>query len=169
LTTTAFTQNSQNRVVIGPNYEKGLKSTRLLKYDTPAGWSTDKNAVKELGLYDVLVPNGETIKTTPVAITVAFQKKDANDSGLNNLENFYRTELAITLSRYPNAQFARWQPTLLNPDKIPFMSIEIVAPNLYRVLFIDSGDGYYSISLSAPNDEILNAKEFDDFFNSIRS
>jgi hypothetical protein len=40
-----------------------------------------------------------------------------------SLKGFFKEDLQETLAQFPDAQFARWQPPRLNPDKLHFMSI----------------------------------------------
>lgn len=169
--TIAVSADENEVVVFGPGFQKAQQSSRALKYTPPQSWISDTNFVKKLGLYDILVTKGKTIETSAVAITIAFQKKNKDIPALSNLESFFKADMANLLSRFPDAQFARWQPSKLDPEKIPFMSIEIFGegqqPSPHRVLFIDTGDGYYSITATAAKRDILDAKEFVDFFNSI--
>ena len=73
----------------------------------------------------VLVPSGMTLENADKVITIAFQKKDSTKPALANLKDFLRADLQDTLAQFPDAQFARWQPSKLDPDKLTFMSMEM--------------------------------------------
>ncbi len=165
-------QQSNNKVIMGEGFEKDQKSQKVLNFTAPSGWSDDAEAARKLGLYRVLVPQGSTLQNANKAITVAFQRKDVTQAGLENLENFARVDLQQMITQFPNAQFARWQPSKLDPDKIRFWSIEIFGkkkdqPSPQRVVIIDSGDGYFSLTLTASIRSELQGHVYDDFFNSI--
>jgi hypothetical protein len=162
----------KNNVIMGPGYEKNQKSERALTFVTPIGWSEDRDAAKKLGLYDVLVPNGTKLENANKVITIAFQKKDPAKPGLDTLENFFRGDLQDTLSKFPDAQFTKWQPSKLNPDKMKFFSLEMYGkrkdqPSPQRFLILDAGDGYFSVGLTAETRNELQLPTYEDFFNSL--
>ena len=162
----------QNKVIAGPGYEKGQKSQKKLLFVMPTGWVRDDKAAEKLGLDSVLVPHGMTVENADKVITVAFQMKDLNKSGLENLENFFKVDLQNTLAEFPDAQFARWQPSKLDPDKIEFMSIEMFGkkkdkPSPQHFLILDSGDGFFSVGLTVEKRPELQLPIYEDFFNSI--
>jgi hypothetical protein len=79
------------------------------------GWTEDKTAETKLSLYRVLVPSGTKMENADRIITIAFQKKDSSKPELDTLKNFFKVDLQDTLSQFPDAQFARWQPSKLDP------------------------------------------------------
>jgi hypothetical protein len=164
--------DDKNNVIMGPGYEKNQKSEKALVFVTPVGWSEDREAAKKLGLYDVLVPNGTKLDNANKVITIAFQRKDSAKPGLDTLEHFFRGDLQDTLSKYPDAQFSKWQPSRLNPDKIKFFSLEMYGkrkdqPSPQRFLILDAGDGYYSVGLTAETRSEIQLPAYEDFFNSL--
>ena len=105
-------------------------------------------------------------------ITIAFQKKDATKSGLETLKNFVKVDLENTLSEFPDTQFAKWQPSKLDPDKLNFWSMEEYGrkknmPSPHRVLILDSGDGYFSFSVTVETRDDLRLPVYEEFFNSL--
>jgi hypothetical protein len=162
----------ENTVTMGPGYEKGQQSQKTLSFVIPQGWVKDEKAAKKLGLQSVLVPSGMTLENADRVITIAFQKKDANKPGLENLKNFVRVDLQDTLAQFPDAQFAKWQPSKLDPDKLNFWSIEMYGkkknkPSPQRFVVLDAGAGYFSISLTAGARNDLQLPVYEDFFNSL--
>jgi hypothetical protein len=162
----------ENKVYSGPGYEKGQHSERSLSFAIPKGWVNDERAAKKLGLHSVLVPSGATLESANRVITIAFQKKDANKSGLENLKNFVKVDVESTLSEFPDTQFAKWQPSKLDPDKLNFWSMEEYGkkknmPSPHRVVILDSGDGYFSISVTAETRDDLRLPVYEEFFNTL--
>lgn len=163
----------ENRITMGPGFEKGQRSEKELAFDVPKGWTSDPDAAREAGLYAVFVPAGKTLKTTDKAITVAFQKKDSSKPDMADLEGFFRADMAATLAAFPETEGTKWQPAGLDPDKFKFMSVELFGraknkPSPHRVLILDAGDGFYSIVLTTASRKDLDRPEFEKFFNSIR-
>lgn len=162
----------ENNVIMGPGYKKDQQSQKTLTFAIPKGWVKDEKGAKKLGLYCILVPDGTMLESADRAITIAFQKKDVKTPGLENLKSFARTDLQDTLAQFPNAQFERWQPSKLNPNKIDFFSLEMYGkeknkPSPQRFLILDSGDGYFSISLTVGTRNELQLPIYDEFFNSL--
>lgn len=162
----------ENSVIMGPGYEKDQQSEKTLSFVMPQGWVKDEKAAKKLGLHDVLVPAGMTLASADRVITIAFQKKDANKPELENLKSFVRADLQDTLTQFPDAQFAKWQPSKLDPDKLNFWSIEMWGkkkgkPSPQRFIILDAGDGYFSISLTAATRNDLQLPMYAEFFNSL--
>ncbi len=161
-----------NTIMMGPNFQKNQTSARKLIYHIPDSWYLDKETSRNAGLHAVLLPIGKTLANTKQAITIAFQRKDANTPRLKTLEEFFRVDINNTLNQFPDMQAVRWQPPNLNPDNIPFMSIELFGiekgkPSPARVLFIDAQDGYFSITLTVEDREDLNKDICNTFFNGI--
>jgi hypothetical protein len=116
-------------------------------------------------MYSVLVPKGDRV------IAIAFQKK-AYKPGMENLKAFFKEDLQETLAQFPDAQFVRWQPRKLDPDKIDFVSLEMYGkeknkPSPQRFLILDSGDGYYSVSVTVSARNDLQLPLYEDFFDSL--
>jgi hypothetical protein len=165
--------SQENSVTTGPGYEKGQQSQKTLSFGMPQGWVKDEKAAKKLGLHSALVPSGMTLENADRVITIAFQKKDANKPGLENLKTFVKVDLQDTLAQFPDAQFVKWQPSKLDPDKLDYWSIELYGkqknkPSPQRLVVLDAGDGYFSISLTAGTRNDLQLAMYDEFFNSLR-
>lgn len=165
--------HSRNTILVGENFQKGQRSSKVLQYAPIAGWGRDEAAEKKLGLYAVLVPMGQSIDNAKSVITIAFQAKNANTEGLRNLTEFFKVDMMNMMQQFPDSQYVRWQPAGINPDVIPFMSIEVYGkeidkPSPHRVVYVDSGDGFYSVTLTTEEREWLNRAEFLGFFDSLR-
>lgn len=166
------TSAAQNHVTSGPGYEKGQQSRNKLLFGMLQGWTDDKNATTRLGLYRVLVPVGAKLENADKVITIAFQKKDTSKPGLDTLENFFRVDIQDILAQFPDAQFAKWQPSKLNPAKVSFMSLEMYGkkknmPFPQHFIIVEAPDGYFSVSLTVRNRDDLKLPLYDDFFNSL--
>jgi hypothetical protein len=160
----------ENKVYTGPAYEKGQHSEQSLAL--PKGWVNDGKAANKLGLHSVLVPSGATLESANRVITIAFQKKDTTKPGLETLKNFVKVDLESTLSEFPDTQFAKWQPSKLDPNKLNFWSMEEYGkkkdmPSPHRVVILDSGDGYFSISVTVETRDDLRLPVYEEFFNSL--
>ncbi len=168
-----FAVAEDNQVVMGDGYQKNQVSSNPIQYTIPEGWHSDEAASKKYGLWDVLVQDGCTIETAKRVITIAFQLKDADNAGLATLENFFKVDMMNTLGRYPDAQLTRWQPERLNPEEISFMSVMIFSENKdsdlnpHRCVFIDSGDGYFSVTATDQTVADLENPAFQALFNSL--
>lgn len=169
----SFTAAAQgNSVVLRPDYKKGQQSDKKLSFVIPHDWVKDEKAAKRFGLHSVLVPAGMTFENADKLITIAFQKKDPNKPGLENLQDFVRTDRQDTLSRFPDAQFAKWQPAKLDPGVLHFVSFEMYGkeknkPSPQRFVVLDSGDGFFSIALTTRTRNDLQNPIYEKFFNSL--
>jgi len=169
----SFTAAAQgNSVILRPDYKKGQQSHKKLSYAIPQGWVKDEKAAKKFGLHSVLVPAGMKFENADKVITIAFQKKDPNKPGLENLEDFVRADRQYTLSRFPDAQFEKWQPAKLDPDKLHFVSFEMYGkeknkPSPQRFVVLDTGDGYFSIALTTRTRNDLQNPMYEEFFNTL--
>jgi len=164
-------EGKENNVITGPNFQKGQQSQRELTFVIPLNWVKDEKGAKKIGMYSVLVPKGMRIENADRVIAIAFQKK-AYKPGMENLKAFFKEDLQETLAQFPDAQFVRWQPRKLDPDKIDFVSLEMYGkeknkPSPQRFLILDSGDGYYSVSVTVSARNDLQLPLYEDFFDSL--
>jgi hypothetical protein len=149
-----------------------VEASISLRFAPPKGWIRDPAAEKKLGLYRGYIPAGSTFENAESAITVSFDKKDEKTAGLDTLKNYFADDMRQTLQQVPDAQFARWQPSKLDPAVVPYMSIEIYGkernqPAPQHLVIVDAGDGFYSVTVTAQTREMLKADKFDTFFNSL--
>jgi len=163
---------AQNNVMFGPGYGKGQQSQDKLSFTMPQGWVEDKDAEIKLGLYRVLVTSGAKVDNANKVITIAFQKKDSSKPGLDTLKAFFKADLQDTVAQFPDAQFARWQPSKLDASKVNFMGLEMYGkkknePSPQHFIVVEVSDGFFSISLTVANRDDLKLPIYDDFFNSI--
>jgi hypothetical protein len=160
---------AESTVVVGPGYERDQKPERAIRYRAPKGWIEDVAAAREHGIHAVLVPAGKTLRSTDAAISVAYQRKNADKPGLRTLEAFFRVDAQNMLAQFPGIEFGRWQPRGLDPASVPFMSLEMwgkgVSPQ--RIVYLDAGDGYYSVTLTVETRDALSAPSFERFFESL--
>jgi hypothetical protein len=144
-----------------------------LAYDVPPGWAMDAPGARKAGVELMFLPRGKTPDDTDRAIAIAYQAKNPKVPDLADLETFVRADMAVTRQSFPDMLLERWQPKAIDPQKIRFLSVEIYGsrpnqPPPHRVLILDAGDGFYSITFTAENRTILHAAEVDAFFDSLR-
>ena len=147
--------------------------SKSLAYRIPEGWVADKAGAREVGANFMFMPKGMTREKTERAITIAYQKKDAEQESIADLETYFRYEMELTLERFPNMQAARWQPKGLDPESVRYMSIELFGkemnqPPPHRLVIIDSGDGFYSITFTDVLLPRLSDPLVEEFFSSLR-
>jgi hypothetical protein len=160
----------ENVIISGQKLRQ--ESNFILLYEMPSGWLDDEEAEEQLCLHDLLVPEGYTMKNTDRLISVAFQKKDPDVSYLTDLESFFRNDMAVLLTLFPDLKAERWQPDKLNPYEINFLSLEVysednISPSPTRYLYIESVDGFFTVTLIVKKRENLDLGIFNEFFNSI--
>jgi hypothetical protein len=162
----------ENVAHVGPGYENNQQSQKTLTFTIPQGWVRDGESAKKFGVHTVLVPSGMKFENADKVITIAFQRQDSKKPGPENLKNFVTADLQDTLAQFPDAQFAKWQPSKLDPDKLGFWSLEIYGkernnPLPQRFLILDAGDGFFSVSLTTKSRDELKLSIYEDFFNSL--
>ena len=172
LAATGCSAYAQNNVIVGPGFQPNQRSSHRLTYQIPTGWAADPAAAAQLGLDSVLLPVGTTLDSAKAVITVAFQRKDPQSAGLADLQAFVRVDLQNMLTAAPSMEAARWQPKGLDPDKVPFMSFEFYGPtgskvSPQHVVYLDAGDGYFSVSLTVEKRDTLASQEYETFFSSL--
>jgi hypothetical protein len=144
-----------------------------LVYDVPRGWVMDAPGARNANVELMFLPRGKTPESTDRAIAIAYQAKDPKVPALADLESFVRADMAVTRQSFPEMLAERWQPKGLDPAKIPYLSVELYGskpnrPPPHRVIIIDSGDGFYSLTYTAETRAILHEAEVDAFFDSLR-
>lgn len=144
-----------------------------LGYDVPPGWVLDAAGARKAGVELMFLPRGKTPETTDRAIAIAYQTKNPQIPDLADLEAFARADMAATREQFPEMLADRWQPRGLDPRKIRYLSVELYGPTPnrpppHRVIMIDAGDGFYSITYTAETRAILALPEVDAFFDSLR-
>jgi hypothetical protein len=146
---------------------------KSLSYRIPEGWVADKAGARHVGADLMFLPKGMTREKTERAITIAYQKKDETKPAIADLESYFRVEMELTRERFPDLQASRWQPKDLDPDRVRYMSIELFGkepnqPPPHRLVIIDSGDGFYSITFTDVLLPRLSDPLVEKFFGSIR-
>jgi hypothetical protein len=168
----SVTARGGDDVILGPGFVKGQVSAHRLVYSVPEGWREDVEAAKKADITAVLLPADKTMAEADAAITIAFQRKDATKPGLATLKGFFAVDMQNMLEQFPDTEPARWQPSGLDPAAVPFMSIELrgtgpKASSPVRVVFIDAGDGYYSVTLTTLRVAALSDVRFVRFFDGL--
>jgi len=151
----------------------GEPGPATLAYDVPSGWVMDAPGARKAGVELMFLPKGRTPQNTDRAIAIAYQAKDPKVPALADLETFARADMAVTRQSFPDMLAERWQPKGLDPAKIRYLSVELYGskpdrPPPHRVIIIDSGDGFYSITYTAETPTILHEASVDAFFDSLR-
>ena len=159
--------------VLAASAALGAPGPATLTYDVPAGWVMDAPGARKAGVELMFLPKGKTPQNTDRAIAIAYQAKDPKVPALADLESFVRADMAVTRQSFPDMLAERWQPKGLDPAKIRYLSVELYGskpdrPPPHRVIMIDSGDGFYSITYTAETRDILHEASVDAFFDSIR-
>jgi len=152
---------------------RAQKPSATLAYDVPPGWVLDVPGARSAGVELMFVPKGKSPETTDRAIAIAYQTKDPKVPALSDLEAFVRADMAATRQSFPDMLAQRWQPRGLDPEKVKYLSVELYGsrpnrPPPHRVVILDSGDGFYSITYTAKTRAILALPEVDAFFDSLR-
>ena len=147
--------------------------SKTITYKIPAGWAPDPAGAKQIGAELMFLPKGSSRQKTERAITIAYQSKDPDQTAIADLDSYFRVEMELTLSRFPDLQAARWQPKGLDPDRVSYKSIELFGkepnqPPPHRLLIVDTGDGFYSITFTDLVRTRLSEPDVEDFFGSIR-
>ena len=151
----------------------GAPAPLTLTYDVPAGWVMDAPGARKAGVELMFLPRGKTPQNTDRAIAIAYQAKNPKVPELADLESFVRADMAATRQSFPDMLAERWQPKGLDPAKIRYLSVELYGskpdrPPPHRVIIIDSGDGFYSLTYTAETRDILHEAAVDAFFDSLR-
>jgi hypothetical protein len=128
----------------------------------------DEKAAKKLGIEAVIVPAGQSMESADAAITISFDKKDATTECRENLKSYFAYDMRQTLAQAPGAKFARWQPSKLDPAKLSYMSIEIYGAERNRpapqpLVIVDTGDGFFSVTITTRTREDLQLPVYDQF------
>ncbi len=147
--------------------------SKTIGYKIPAGWVLDSAGAKQVGAELMFLPKGSTRAKMDRAITIAYQAKDPEQPAIADLDSYFRVEMELTQERFPDLQAARWQPKGLDPERVSYKSIELFgkAPNQpppHRLVIVDTGDGFYSITFTDLVRTRLSEPLVEDFFSSIR-
>src|SRR5262245_38587610 len=168
----AQTSDRTKVVLSEPHADLCQSAGRKLEYDLPEGWSLDLESGKTYGLCAALVPNGKTLSSSDRFITIIFQKRDPSNPQFATLQQYVRGSLEFISSKYPSVSKAPWHPSKLDSTKLTYLSGSLwggeqgPSPCLY--LWLDAGDGFYTVQAAASSRESLNSRVFDVFFNSLR-
>lgn len=175
-------RNGQARITVAPDFRKtGEFSQYGLSFIVPKDWKVTKDSTRNsilclltskfgpkkakkdqrsIGQYPLPPPDNPEI-------TIYFDQ--AFQSSSKQMQQYFDDNLKSLRQNFPHAELVEWQPSGLNRKEVHFISIEIQRePNYERILFIDVGDGVYSITQSTPTLADLRNPSCEEFFNSIR-
>jgi len=165
--------SDKNKVILSdPHADLCRNAGRKIEYGLPEGWNLDLESCKTYGLCAALAPNGKTMSSSDRFITIIFQKRDQANPQFATLQQYVRGSLAFITSKYPSVSTAAWRPSKLDSAKLTYLSGSLSegeqgpSPCLY--LWLDAGDGFYTVQAAASSREDLNDLVFDAFFNSLR-
>lgn len=162
-----------NRVVLSdPNANLCQPSARKLMFAVPAEWVLDAATTKQLGLCAVIVPKGKTLQNSDRMISVIFQRRNESRPEFTSFGAYVDASLRFALSHAPGTQQHDWKPASLADVSLEYRSTLIVggpqgpSPCLY--LWINSGDGYYTVQVSAAERNTLEDALYREFFASLK-
>ena len=144
-----------------------------LKYVIPEGWE-EVTRVEGNRIFLTIIPKRSSDAPNPDKnIMVSFSKKNPNRKGFDKLDNFVGFIIWQYARDFPNIGASKWQPKKLDKSKIHFRGIEIFSrkerdlPMPSRILYVESDNGFFTISATAKVRDDLNNSAFEEFFNSL--
>lgn len=140
-------------------YEKDASIT--IDFKCPEGMFEDKKSAEDTGLYRIFLPMGETLDSSPMALTVNCQAKSTK---LNNLDSFVKFNVDYFKSLYPNMKVSiinlpKDVTAQMDSLNIPYYALLLksnsntdISDNL--VIFLETKKGLWSITYIAPEKAI---------------
>ncbi len=140
-------------------YEKDASIT--IGFKCPEGMFEDNKSAKEIGLYKIFLPIGETLNSSPMVLTVNCQMKSAQS---NNLDSFIKFNVDHFKSLYPNMKVS-----IINLPKDVTAKMDSLNISYYTlllksnsntdisdnlVMFFETKNGLWSITYIAPEKAI---------------
>lgn len=142
-----------------------------LSYQIPSGWASDHELARKRELTALLMPDGKTYRDAEAMILIAFEGKHRNRPSPQTLQQFFYSEMGMLLRMFPEMTSIEWRPDSL--DEID-VEVEVASIEVYvarrgpmRLVMMDVGDGYYSISLGVKEHELFDRDDIKDFFSSL--
>ena len=146
-------------------------SSYRLSYQIPSGWASDHDLARKRELTALLLPGGKTTQTAEAMITIAFEGKKSGPFVPQTLEKYFYYEMSKLLRIFPEMKSTEWRPDSLDhlESDVDVASLEVYVARRgpMRLVMIDVGDGYYSISLGVNEHELFDREDIKDFFNSL--
>jgi hypothetical protein len=149
-------------IIKAPGFESYEKDASItIDFKCPEGMFEDKESAKDAGLYKIFLPIGETLHSSPMALTVNCQVKSAQ---YNNLDNFIKFNVDYFKSLYPNMKVSiinlpKDVTSKMDSLNIPYYTILLksnsntdISDNL--VMFFETKKGLWSITYIAPEKAI---------------
>jgi len=162
--------------VAGPVVERadtGSSETRSgayrLSYQIPNGWASDHELARKRELTALLLPGGKTYRDAEAMILIAFEGKHRNRPSPQTLKQYFYSEMGTLLRMFPEMTSIEWRPESLEEIDVEVASIEVYVARRgpMRLVMIDVGDGYYSISLSVTEHQLFDRDDIKNFFSSL--
>ena len=146
-------------------------SSYRLSYRIPLGWASNHDLARKRELTALLLPGGKTTRTAEAVITIAFEGKRSGRPIPPTLKQYFYSEMSKLLRMFPEMKSIEWRPRSLDELEL---EVDVASLEMYvarrgpmRLVMIDVGDGYYSISLGVNEHELFDRDDIKDFFNSL--
>lgn len=149
-------------IIKAPGFKPYEKDTSItIDFKCPEGMFEDKESSRDAGLYRIFLPMGETLHSSPMALTVNCQAKSTQ---YNNLDNFVKVNVDHFKSLYPNMKVSiinlpKDVTAKMDSLNIPYYTILLksnsdadISDNL--VMFFETEKGLWSITYIAPEKTI---------------
>ena len=164
-------------IVKAPGFKPYETDTSItINFESPDGMFEDKQSAKDVGLYKIFLPKGETLDSSPMALTVNCQLKSTQ---LNNLDSFVKFNVDHFKSLYPNMKVSiinlpKDVTAKMDSLNIPYYTLLLksnsntdISDNL--VMFFETQKGLWSITYIAPEKAINETRNiFLSFIKNIK-
>jgi hypothetical protein len=140
-----------------------------LSYQIPSGWASDHELARKRELTALLLPGGKTYRDADAMILIAFEGKHRNRPSPQTLQQYFYSEMGKLLRMFPEMTSIEWRPDSLDEIDVEVASLEVYVARRgpMRLVMMDVGDGYYSISLGVKEHQIFDRADIKDFFSSL--
>lgn len=150
---------------------KNERSTQPLSIVVPPGWGHDAEAEQKLGAVAVLVPEGRTLQNAKESVLILFEKRVEKDARRGSLAEFFEANTLGMSQRHPGIKMLRWQPKL-DRDRVAYISVALDPgansdSDYKRIIFLQAADGFYTVALSADQEELLDDPKLEAMFSSL--
>jgi hypothetical protein len=154
-----------------PDSSATRSSAYRLSYQIPNGWASDHELARKRELTALLMPTGKTYRDAEAMILIAFEGKHRNRPSPQTLEQYFYSEMGMLLRMFPEMTSIEWRPDSLDEIEV---EVEVASIEVYvarrgpmRLVMMDVGDGYYSISLGVKEHRLFDRDDIKDFFSSL--
>lgn len=166
----AVQEKSGNVVVRDPNVNRCQAGSHQVAFMMPDGWTSDNEALKQVGGCAVLVPVGTTLQTTKRAILILFQQRDASNPDFADLKAYAKANLKAMKARFRDVKIDERQIPGRDTKSAAYVAYEVYgkagpSPSLY--MFVNASDGFYTVSVTALTQDELKSPEMNKFFSTL--